>query len=178
MGQRCSVQIGETYGMLTITDIVSVPDGSSNRALCNTKCACGNTKDKVRPSFLTKGRVQSCGCLLTKANGRSRTKEYQLLAAAKKRAAANNLDFNIEYEDIRIPAICPLLEIPIVSTNTHSVCDNSPSIDRIKPCLGYIKGNIWVISALANRIKSNATPDQISLLATNLLCLQNSLVVR
>ena len=39
--------------------------------------------------------------------------------------------------------------------------DYSPSIDRIIPELGYVKGNVQIICMLANRIKSNATPDQV-----------------
>lgn len=34
---------------------------------------------------------------------------------------------------------------------------SSPSLDRLRPELGYVRGNICVISNLANRIKSNAT---------------------
>ena len=38
---------------------------------------------------------------------------------------------------------------------------NSPSIDRIIPDLGYIKGNVHWISKRANQIMSDATPDQV-----------------
>ena len=37
----------------------------------------------------------------------------------------------------------------------------SPSIDRINPNLGYIKGNVQWVSKLANQIMSDATPDQV-----------------
>jgi hypothetical protein len=39
--------------------------------------------------------------------------------------------------------------------------DNSPSLDRIVPEKGYVAGNIRVISQRANRIKSNATVEEL-----------------
>lgn len=39
--------------------------------------------------------------------------------------------------------------------------DNSPTLDRIIPELGYVKNNIIVISFRANRIKCNATIDEL-----------------
>ena len=39
--------------------------------------------------------------------------------------------------------------------------DYSPSFDRIYPKKGYIKGNIVIVSNKANRIKTDATVDEI-----------------
>jgi hypothetical protein len=41
------------------------------------------------------------------------------------------------------------------------VNDNSPSLDRKTPELGYVRGNVAFISTKANRIKSNATTEEI-----------------
>ena len=38
--------------------------------------------------------------------------------------------------------------------------DTSPSLDKFDPKLGYINGNVFWISGLANKIKSNFTSDQ------------------
>ena len=43
----------------------------------------------------------------------------------------------------------------------YSDTDDSPSIDRLIPELGYIKGNVNVISLRANIIKNNATKDEL-----------------
>jgi len=48
------------------------------------------------------------------------------------------------------------------------ICAGSPSLDRINPALGYVKGNVWVISFKANAIKQNATVQELELLVNNL----------
>lgn len=46
--------------------------------------------------------------------------------------------------------------------------DFSYSLDRIDSSKGYIKGNVWVIPFKANRIKSDATLEELELIAKNL----------
>lgn len=87
-----------------------------------------------------------------------------MLYSAKARAAQKKLAFNIEEKDIDIPRVCPVLGIELVN-NEGGLQNNSPSLDRIVPELGYIKGNVQVISTLANRMKSNATPEELLLFA-------------
>lgn len=41
----------------------------------------------------------------------------------------------------------------------------SPSIDKIDPKKGYIKGNVQVISFFANKMKQDATPKELTLFA-------------
>ena len=93
-----------------------------------------------------------------------------LLRSAKQRAKSRGLDFNIDASDIDLPDKCPLLEIPLFSSyrGESKTYDNSYSIDRIDPRKGYIKGNVWVISYKANRIKNDATLDELETLVKNL----------
>lgn len=72
--------------------------------------------------------------------------------AAKARAKKNNLQFNIDESDIIIPEYCPVLGIKIEKSIGNST-DNSPTLDKIIPELGYIKNNICVISWRANILK-------------------------
>lgn len=86
--------------------------------------------------------------------------ERGLWSRAKKRAKAKGLSFRIALKNILIPSRCPILGIPIFM-GTKTICDNSPSLDRINNNRGYIPGNVQVISAKANVMKSNATPKQL-----------------
>lgn len=87
----------------------------------------------------------------------------QLMRSAKHRAKKHNLPFDIVETDIIIPENCPVLDIPI-KVNVDSGCGgrkDSISLDRIIPEKGYVRGNIQVISHLANSMKSSATPDEL-----------------
>ena len=72
----------------------------------------------------------------------------------------HNIPFTISADDIVIPTHCPILGIEL-QHNVGGARDNSPSIDRIRPELGYVPGNVVVISSRANRIKNNATIDEM-----------------
>ncbi len=80
---------------------------------------------------------------------------------AKTRAKAKDLPFNITSQDIIIPTLCPVLKIPLIQ-GTGTITDNSPTLDKRIPHLGYVVGNVTVISSLANRIKTNANSHQIA----------------
>lgn len=87
--------------------------------------------------------------------------ERKMLNSAKERAIKSNYEFNIDVADIIIPAFCPILKIPLFK-GKGKVGPNSPSLDRKDSSKGYIKGNVWVVSQLANTMKTNA--DRASLL--------------
>lgn len=59
-------------------------------------------------------------------------------------------------------ANCPALGTPLTYGAT-GVLGTSPSFDRLDPdpTVGYVEGNVHVISLHANAIKNNATPDEI-----------------
>lgn len=60
--------------------------------------------------------------------------------------------FSITIDDVVIPDTCPVLGTPM----------KNPSIDKIIPELGYVPHNVRVISMRANRIKSNATYEELA----------------
>lgn len=81
----------------------------------------------------------------------------------KYRAKKKNMLFDLKYTDLILPEICPVLGIPIiVSLGYGARTDgNCPSIDRVNSRLGYTKDNIRVISNRANKIKRDATVEEI-----------------
>ena len=92
------------------------------------------------------------------------------LQDAKSRSRVKNLEFNItlEYLESIYPddSLCPLLSIPL-DWSTPPNHPSTPSLDRIDSSKGYIKGNVQWVSWRANRLMSNATPDELLMLAQN-----------
>lgn len=79
----------------------------------------------------------------------------QMLSRAKSRAKKKGLKFNLHIEDIRIPDVCPITLRPFYFRACKAHPD-SPSLDRINPKRGYVRGNVQVISWRANMLKSNS----------------------
>lgn len=92
--------------------------------------------------------------------------EYLLWKSAKRRATERGLRFDIDVAHVVIPERCPILGVRLVITaGTGRHQRNTATLDRIKPQLGYVPGNVAVISWRANRIKHNATLEEILALA-------------
>lgn len=83
----------------------------------------------------------------------------------KRRSREIGVPFNLTLDDLVHGTHCPLLEIEF-SDVPHS--EAFPEVDRIIPEFGYVKGNIQIISRRANRIKSNASLEELKLIAKNL----------
>lgn len=77
----------------------------------------------------------------------------------------DNMEFTILVEDIIIPEVCPYLNVPFVPLDKEL----SPSLDRIDSSKGYTPDNIRVISYKANRMKSNATEQELISFAKGVL---------
>ena len=94
---------------------------------------------------------------------------HQLFYTIKRRAEQKGIKFTLTKDDIKElfanrPKVCPILGIEIKYSELNvkkSLTDYSPSIDRLIPDKGYTKNNVSIISNLANRIKQDATVDQI-----------------
>ena len=84
---------------------------------------------------------------------------WRLNILAKGRAKKQKLPYDITEKDIEKiwpkDNKCPILKIDFKEGASNR--DNWPSLDKIIPKKGYVKGNIAVISFRANQIKSDVT---------------------
>lgn len=115
-------------------------------------------------------KQQCAGCSRLRANEATRLylarkreadPRLRLVGSAKERAVQCGLQFAITVDDVFIPEVCPALGIPLVRARGRGPAYNSPTLDRFDSSVGYVPGNVFVISALANRIKNNATTEQV-----------------
>ena len=86
------------------------------------------------------------------------SKEKRIYHRSKRRAKQYGLPFDLEVEDIIIPKLCPVFGVELIFGH-H---DWTPSIDRLVPEKGYIKSNIRIISNKANRLKNDATLEELT----------------
>ena len=103
---------------------------------------------------------------------KSNSPEYKMWARAKNRAVEQCVPFNILKSDISIPTHCPILGLElVVHSGKSGAYPDSPSLDKIIPELGYVQGNIQVISQMANMMKGYATKQQLVKFAKSILTL-------
>lgn len=98
-------------------------------------------------------------------NARSKAKRQQfpketMLHRTKMRSRVTGREFSLTADDIEIPTHCPVLGIEL-SVASRGHCDGSPSLDRIDNSKGYVPGNVIVISNRANKLKGDATLDEL-----------------
>lgn len=93
----------------------------------------------------------------------------KLICSAKARAKRDGIEFSISIKDFKVPKNCPLLGIRLTNIVGKGRLPSNISLDRIDNTKGYIKGNVWVVSDLANRMKQNATSEQLKQFAKNIL---------
>ena len=91
---------------------------------------------------------------------------HQLFHNFKKRASFAKVPFELSKENmIEIfdngGDTCPVFGFKYIKDADKNNRDYAPSLDRIDPKKGYTKENTIVVSMLANRIKTDATIDQI-----------------
>lgn len=103
----------------------------------------------------------------TRHTRRRKTRAYAIYARLKHRAANSGLEFDLTPDDFEsLPTHCPVLGIPLNYDAGHSgPADNRLSVDRIDPAKGYTRGNIVLVSMRANRIKNDATPEELQKIA-------------
>lgn len=94
----------------------------------------------------------------------------RLLWTARMRAKRDNIEFSLLEDHIIIPEFCPYLGIKLtnIQGKGRKIYTNI-SIDRIDSSKGYTPDNIQIISNLANRMKADATEEQLITFAEGVL---------
>lgn len=92
-----------------------------------------------------------------------------LYSQARNRARNAAQEFTIRIEDIVIPTHCPYLGVELTALHRHGRVDTNMSIDRIDSTKGYITGNVQIISDKANRMKNDASIEELIAFAKGVL---------
>lgn len=155
---------GQRFGKLTVVRKHSTDKRNYERVwLC--RCDCGGEVAK-RSSTLKRGGNKHCGCESIRKGmvpsmrrgGASftHTKQSLLLADVRRRARNAGEPCDLTIDDLIAPEFCPALGIRL-DWEAGVRADNLPSVDKIDPAGGYMRGNVAIISFRANRLKNNAT---------------------
>jgi hypothetical protein len=80
-----------------------------------------------------------------------------LLFLAKQRAKRLGVEFDITVDQIDKPEFCPILGYKLVYGENTKIANDSATLDRWNNSVGYVPGNVYVISQRANQLKSDMT---------------------
>ncbi|MDC3085303.1 hypothetical protein OA196_00530 [Candidatus Pelagibacter sp.] len=111
----------------------------------------------VDKKYLTNDGFYSCNFKSKETFHRANIRK--VLNMKKKKFKNVNLDLNYLLKIFPKNFVCPALNIRIKFAN--GITDNTATLDRINPKAGYRKGNVIWISNLANRIKTNASVEEV-----------------
>jgi hypothetical protein len=174
--RKPTVNIGDRFGSLTVISALDKRNNSGNR-IYSLKCDCGNICEKPTDKLRKKdnpAKYCSKNCSLIQrdgkhlvTHGKTKTQEYRLYFLAKQRANQKNINFNLDVDDIIIPEYCPILNLKL-RKNHKGWAPDAPTLDRIIPEKGYVKGNVKVISGKANVMKNNATLKELKIFTENI----------
>lgn len=97
---------------------------------------------------------------------------YQIMrtkfSTKRSNAIAKGSVFTLEFGDLEFSTHCPILGIELNYFNEAQDID-SPSFDCKDSSKGYIKGNVFIISMRANRIKNDGTAEEHTKIAQYML---------
>lgn len=173
---------GNKYGRLTVLGLDSRNQRGEYKWLC--RCDCGTEKAYLTTSFKY-GKTTSCGCwhkeVISGENNYQAKRSIEkhggyissndawydragcLIRHAKKKGVPVEFESAAEfalYLKSVAPEACPVFgELLYKGTKDRHIW--SPSVDKIIPEKGYVRGNIQIISWLANAMKRDATPSQL-----------------
>jgi|SRR5579859_6967802 len=143
----------------------------SKKPVCRI-CCDELTQDNAAPSILIRGRgsCRVCSALAHKAY-RIRNPKSAILCRLRNNARVRGIDFRLNVADIPdTPEFCPVFPwIKLDYQVGDGRSDGSPSVDRINNNIGYVPGNIRIVSDRANYVKGDATDEELIALGKDAL---------
>jgi len=174
---------GKRFSRLTVLNKARTRSKNGN-ILWTCLCECGN-KIRVRSASLKNGNTKSCGCLkINNLRGENNYQAQRMIAqcgtwipstddwsmrATRIMSSARRGNIPLGFKNVGefvlylreiAPKKCPVFGKKLITGEGQSH-DWSPSVDKIIPSKGYVRGNIQIISYLANKMKQDASPKQL-----------------
>jgi hypothetical protein len=113
-----------------------------------------NAKTKIRYHLWSKQNLPAKRVIALRY--RNKNPEQYMLHSSRGGAKRRSLEHTITRFDIFIPSKCPVFQCPFAYNTPYA-----PSLDRIDNSLGYVPGNVQVISRRANMMKHDATKEEL-----------------
>lgn len=110
-----------------------------------------------------------------RAHDQNRPWEFKARENCRKRAREKSVPFNMRASDLLLPTTSALPEFCPIFPHIRLDYAQGPdrrlwaSVDRVVPALGYVTGNVWVVSQAANTWKSNGSNPQERAIITKLM---------
>lgn len=147
----------------------------AERYVSNLTCsACDLIKSKTwngaHPQYVQSWRAQLSADPFSPENS-LRIARY-ICRRARGHAKERGIEFSLTLQDLLpLPTHCPVLGYELVYLVSRDdqghVLPHSASLDRIDSTKGYIPGNVQIISWRANRIKADATVEELKSVLTH-----------
>jgi hypothetical protein len=157
-------------------------DNISRRSALQHNLPTYTSKKPCKRGHLSERRTKTSACLacekdlhLTGYYDKYRTDENSIrlqFTSLRLKAKSQGIPFDIELDDIDKPEFCPILGLKLNygwsnKPGEKRNQDKSKAVfDKVIPELGYIKGNVFMISHEANRLKSNMSSEIARKIAT------------
>jgi hypothetical protein len=131
----------------------------------NKYCSLSCRKDKTAASWVGLTLITSSGPRNYYKEAREKDRRFAMLYATKRSAKVHKVPHDLCLDDIEMPLTCPILGIKIDYSKQGTYKDrfDTPTVDRLIPEKGYVKGNIRTVSHKGNRFKNNMSLEEAEL---------------